>query len=208
MKYLESVISGFNLATQSGPLCAEPLAGIAVVIESYEFLDDSNSSCLPGQILSLMKDSIHKGFLQWSPRLYLAYYTCELQTEAHSLGRVDGVLSRRKGRIISEDIKEGTALFTLTARLPVVESFGFVDEILKRTSGLAQPQLVFSGFAILNQDPFWVPTTEEELEDLGAIAERENVAKRYMENIRERKGLPIEKKVVEFAEKQRTLKAK
>ncbi|RUS22926.1 hypothetical protein BC937DRAFT_94923 [Endogone sp. FLAS-F59071] len=40
---------------------------------------------------------------------------------------------------------------------------------------------------MLDQDPFWVPTTEEELEDLGEKADRENLAKRYMENVRKRK---------------------
>ena len=42
-------------------------------------------------------------------------------------------------------------------------------------------------FELLDQDPFWVPTTEEELEDLGEKADRENVAKRYMDTVRRRK---------------------
>jgi ribosome assembly protein 1 len=79
-------------------------------------------------------------------------------------------------------------------------------EIRKRTSGAASPQLVFYGYEMLDIDPYWVPTTEEELEDLGEKADRENVARRYMDQVRKRKGLFVEKKVVESAEKQRTLK--
>ena len=59
---------------------------------------------------------------------------------------------------------------------------------------------------MLDKDPFWVPTTEEELEDLGEKADKENVAKVYMDSVRERKGLFVDRKIVEFAEKQRTLK--
>ena len=59
---------------------------------------------------------------------------------------------------------------------------------------------------MLDIDPYWVPTTEEELEDLGEKADRENVARRYMDQVRKRKGLSVEKNVVESAEKQRTLK--
>ena len=59
---------------------------------------------------------------------------------------------------------------------------------------------------MLDLDPFWVPTTEEELEDLGEKADRINIAKSYMDSVRERKGMFIDKKIVEFAEKQRTLK--
>lgn len=80
------------------------------------------------------------------------------------------------------------------------------SEIRKRTSGAASPQLVFHGYELLDQDPFWVPTTEEELEDLGEKADRENIARKYMDGVRSRKGLFVEKKVIEHAEKQRTLK--
>lgn len=61
-------------------------------------------------------------------------------------------------------------------------------------------------YEVLDQDPFWVPTTEEELEDLGDKADRVNVARVYMDNIRRRKGMTVDEKVVEAAEKQRTLK--
>ena len=61
-------------------------------------------------------------------------------------------------------------------------------------------------YELLDQDPFWVPTTEEELEDLGEKADRLNIAKGYMDTVRERKGMFVDRKIVEFAEKQRTLK--
>lgn len=45
-------------------------------------------------------------------------------------------------------MKEGTDVFIIKAVLPVAESFGFADEIRKRTSGLASPQLVFSHWEV------------------------------------------------------------
>lgn len=51
-----------------------------------------------------------------------------------------------------------------------------------------------------------MPTTEEELEDLGSTADKENVAKRYMDAVRTRKGMAVERKVVAGADKQRTRK--
>lgn len=75
--------------------------------------------------------------------------------------------------------------------LPVHNSFGFSDEIRKRTSGLAAPQLKFEGFEILDEDPFWVPRTEEEMEDLGEWADKENVAKALVDGVRARKGLLV-----------------
>ena len=92
------------------------------------------------------------------------------------LGKVYSVVARRKGRIVSEEMKEGTSFFTIRALLPVVESFGFADgksvpcglslgnaqvwigllEIRKRSSGAASPQLIFSGYGVSRQGLFHV----------------------------------------------------
>ena len=58
---------------------------------------------------------------------------------------------------------------------------------------------------VVDVDPFWVPTTEEEIMHYGEKADSENRARNYMNSVRERKGLKVDKKIVEHAEKQRTL---
>ncbi|WBW75154.1 GTPase Ria1 [Schizosaccharomyces osmophilus] len=210
----EYIATAFQISTQQGPLCAEPVQGICVSVESIEIENAEKDNELltignpqiPGQVISAVREAIKQGFLAWSPRLLLAMYSCDVQATAEVLGRVYGVVTKRRGRIVDEEMKEGTPFFVVKAVIPVVESFGFAVEILKRTSGAAYPQLIFHGFEMLDENPFWVPTTEEELEDLGELADRENIAKRYMLNVRRRKGLLVEQKVVEKAEKQRTLK--
>ncbi len=59
---------------------------------------------------------------------------------------------------------------------------------------------------MIPNDPFWVPSTEEELLHFGEKADSENLARRYVNAVRRRKGLSVEEKIVQFAEKQRTLK--
>ena len=59
---------------------------------------------------------------------------------------------------------------------------------------------------VIPNDPFWVPSTEEELLHFGDKADFDNIARRYMNNVRRRKGLPTDEKIVEHGEKQRTLK--
>jgi ribosome assembly protein 1 len=168
--------------------------------------EPQNMGRLTGEVIKSTRDSIRQGFLDWSPRLLLAMYSCEIQASAEVLGRVYAVITRRRGKIISESLLEPSPNFTILALLPVAESFGFSDEIRKRTSGAASPQLIFEGFEMLDEDPFWVPRTEEEIEDLGEKGDRENVAKRYVDTVRERKGLFVQRKVVEHGEKQKTLK--
>lgn len=57
-------------------------------------------------------------------------------------------------------------------------------------------------------DPFWAPSTEDELELYGDKGDSVNRAQSYMNSVRRRKGLAVSEKVVEFAEKQRTLSRK
>ena len=227
--FADTVAYAFQLATSQGPLCREPMQGVAVFIESIDYKpvqasrsespvegetinpDSSETGRLSGELIVAARESIRNAFLDWSPRILLAMYSCTIQATPEVLGRVYGVLTRRRGTIQSESLLEGTPYFTIEATMPVAESFGFSDEIRKRTSGLAQPMLRFAGFERLegedDVDPFWVPRTEEELEDLGTTGERENVAKKYVDSVRARKGLLVRgARGGRDANKQRTLK--
>ncbi|XP_071329087.1 elongation factor-like GTPase 1 isoform X2 [Trachinotus anak] len=253
-----SIISGFQLATLSGPMCEEPLMGVCFSIErwdiqssvppqnqdslkedsmSHQALAESkleggsetsaraegtaavpsqakfkpeaaSAGChgpVSGQLIAAMKEACRHAFQAQPQRLMAAMYTCEIMATAEVLGRVYGVLGKREGRVLHEEMKEGTDMFIIKAVLPVAESFGFADEIRKRTSGLASPQLVFSHWEVISSDPYWVPTTEEEYLHFGEKADSANQALKYMNAVRRRKGLYVEEKIVEHAEKQRTL---
>lgn len=58
---------------------------------------------------------------------------------------------------------------------------------------------------VIDVDPFWSPRTEEEYLHYGEKADSENRARKYMDQVRRRKGLMVQHKIVQFAEKQRTL---
>lgn len=99
-----------------------------------------------GSVISAVRDACRTGLLDWSPRLMLAMYTCDIQASSRLsihlstrwlkislgdvLGKVYAVVAKRRGRIVAEEMKEGTSLFNVTALLPVVESFGFADGML------------------------------------------------------------------------------
>uniref|UniRef100_A0A4W3GW42 Elongation factor-like 1 n=1 Tax=Callorhinchus milii TaxID=7868 RepID=A0A4W3GW42_CALMI len=224
----KSIISGFQLATLSGPVCEEPLMGVCFILEKWDMSKlqqlvytntetATHAICnsqavvadcygpFSGQLIATMKEACRFAFQAKPQRLMAAMYTCEIMATAEVLGRVYGVLSKRVGRVLQEEMKEGTEMFIINAVLPVAESFGFADEIRKRTSGLASPQLVFSHWEVIPSDPFWVPTTEEEYLHFGEKADTVNQARKYMNAVRKRKGLYVEEKIVEHAEKQRTL---
>lgn len=203
-----SIVSGFQLATAHGPLCAEPMTGVAFVVEEAEV---TPGRLISGQIISAVRKLCERVFRARPMRLVEAMYSVELHVTAELLGRLHAVLTQRRARVVSEDLKEGTPYFLVRAHLPVAESFGFAQLVRKRTSGVASPQLVFSHWETMQQDPYWRPTTEEELEEFGAAESGlvfPNLVRDLMHTVRVRKGLEIEKKIVEHAEKQRTLARK
>ncbi|ESO00697.1 hypothetical protein HELRODRAFT_187216 [Helobdella robusta] len=265
--YDRSVINGFQMAVDAGPMCEEPMHGVCFVVEEWsrkmeedngndeeEKNDDdcgdekkngdghedftlvngknSNESdeienqkskntrqantTTPaavkknrsdfGSLLSSVKECCRKAFEMQPQRLMWAMYTCVIQATSEVLGKMYGVLGKRHGRILSEELREGSNEFEVTSVLPVVESFGFADEFRKKTSGYAIPQLTFTHWTVIDIDPYWVPTTEEEYIHFGEKADSGNLARMYMNLVRKRKGLQVLEKLVEFGEKQRTLK--
>jgi translation elongation factor EF-G len=64
---------------------------------------------------------------------------------------VYAVLGKRRARVLKEEMREGTAMFTVHAHMPFAESFGFADELRRKTSGAASPQLVLSHWEALQE---------------------------------------------------------
>ena len=213
--YNHNVVYGFQLACQAGPLCEEPLRGVCFILRGWSYAAAEGERVAPddepspvgvaqvgtdtygpfsGQLISTVKEGCRRAFLAQPSRLMSAMYTCNILATAEVLGRLYAVLGRRNGRVCAEEMREGSTVFSVQAVVPVAESFGFAEEVRKRTSGLASPQLVFSHwevrarergreliclhFQVIPNDPFWVPSSEEELLHFGEKADSENLARR------------------------------
>eukprot|EP00911_Craspedida_sp_UC1_P002980 UC1_evm1s2177 len=207
-RFVSSVQVGFQIVTQAGPLCEEPLQGVCFHLEAVDIAPADRAGApdpqFSGSVISAAREACRQAFLAQPARLVSAMYACDLVMSSASLGRVYDVLARRRGRVLSEEMKEGTDSFLIRAVLPVAQSFGFASELRKRTGGLAVPQLIFSHWETIQEDPFWVPTTEEELTHYGEIGDAPNAAREQMDAVRRRKGLRVEEKLVEHGAKQRT----
>ncbi|KAI1730797.1 elongation factor tu GTP binding domain-containing protein [Ditylenchus destructor] len=135
-----------------------------------------------------------------------AMYKLLVQTSEQALGKAQTVLAQRRAKVIGEEVNEMSGLFEITAYMPVVESFSFCEQLRKGTSGLASAQMEFSHWQLIDEDPFWQPTTEDEIEEYGIKGDSINQARLYMDAVKRRKGLPIDEVIIVSAEKQRNLK--
>jgi ribosome assembly protein 1 len=135
-------------------------------------------------------------------------YLCDLMIDgSENLGKAYGVLSKRRADILREEIKEGSYVYSVQALLPAVESIGFVEgtsnsnvslnrityfklpDMFAKTSGAAHSQLQYWGWKVLNEDPNFVPLTEEEIEQYGdnIVAIGVNIARKHVDAVRRRK---------------------
>ena len=68
----------------------------------------------------------------------------QVATSSEALSGVYAALGRRRSRILSEDMREGSDTFIIKSFLPVEASFGFAAEIRRRGKGAESPSLMFS----------------------------------------------------------------
>lgn len=88
--FADKISYAFQLATAQGTLCNEPVQGIAVILEevTVSLSTDDDSSArerlgrLTGEVIKTVQQGIKQGFLDWSPRLLLAMYSCEIQASS------------------------------------------------------------------------------------------------------------------------------
>lgn len=85
----DKVTYAFQLATNQGPLCNEPVQGVGVIIEDVTVTaaeEDASArdrlGRLTGEVIKTVQQAIRQGFLDWSPRLMLAMYSCEIQASS------------------------------------------------------------------------------------------------------------------------------
>jgi len=236
-----SAVAGFQLAMRAGALCEEPIRGVLVILEGVEIAmkkkkhvrtssssspkDDNVVSSLfqsakplsGGMIVAALRSGIRCALLTRPARLVEGHLRLTLHSSFTGLGPLYAVLTKRRGKVISDDMVDGTDLIRITASIPQAESFHLSPELLEESSGeVTAPELVFSHWGILEEDPFWIPTSLEEREDYGEIIMNgdsstglDNNALKYIRMVRGRKGLLVDSsKIVVAAEKQRTLARK
>lgn len=106
--FSDKISYAFQLATAQGPLCNEAVQGIAVFLEEVTIapsMDDESTTGdklgrLTGEVIKTVQQAIRQGFLDWSPRLLLAIYSCEIQAS----GKPASFLSRSVKKLLLSNI--------------------------------------------------------------------------------------------------------
>ncbi|MEN2999589.1 MAG: elongation factor EF-2 [Acidilobaceae archaeon] len=161
----DTIVAGFRLALKEGPLAAEPVRGLKVVLHDAMIHEDPAHRG-PGQLYPATRNGIWAGVLTARPTLLEPIQKLDIRLPMDAVSSVAGLLSKKRGRIL-DMTTHGTAA-RLTAEVPIGESFDLAGELRGATAGRAFWGTEFSR---------WAPVPDSLLDEL-------------IKAIRKRKGLP------------------
>lgn len=190
-----SVVAGFKLAADAGPLAEEPLHRVRFELRHFAKANDAS----PGAVMTTTKKCCRAALLA-SPGLRLVepYLDCELRcADPDQVGKMYALVHKRRGNVVEEQYDDQSD-FVATISLPALEAIGFANELLHWTSGAATlSSMRFDEYKLEPEDPFWQPTTLDEREEHGEDLAKHNRPRKLINAVRDRKGLRTELLVVQ-----------
>jgi elongation factor 2 len=163
----DNIISGFHWTCRTGPLCEEPLREVKVELLNAQIHDDPKHR-EPQQVMRAISRAILGSALTAKPLLLEPIYKINVSVPNQWFGTCSNILTRRRGKILTTEHRG--ALTVIAGYIPVTETFGLSAEMRSATSGHAFWQCTF---ALWKKIP-------------------KNVATEVIEQIRRRRGLPLE----------------
>jgi len=168
----DSMVSGFIQTTSAGIIAEECCRGIRYNLMDIVLHADAIHRGA-GQVMPPMKRAIYACQIRSDPALLEPVYICDITVPQHALSGVYSTLNQKRGVIEGKEDRAGTPLCIIKAFLPVLESFGFAQELRQATSGQAFPQMIFSHWQLL----------------AGDVYEEGSFVNKVVKEIRTRKGL-------------------
>ncbi|KIM39451.1 hypothetical protein M413DRAFT_446956 [Hebeloma cylindrosporum] len=152
-----SSIAAFQWATKEGVLCEEKMHGVRLNILDV-FMNSGAIHRGGGQIISTMRRAVYGASLFAQPTIQEPMYFVEIQFPETDLTMVTSCLQRRRARVLSEEQRQSlmteTLKYTITASLPIIESFGFHAEIHATSKGRASVGMMLDKWECIPGSPY------------------------------------------------------
>ncbi|CAO4369144.1 unnamed protein product [Caenorhabditis nigoni] len=189
----ESLVQGFQWATREGPLCEEPIRQV-----KFKLLDATIAS-EPlyrggGQMIPTARRCAYSAFLMATPRLMEPYYSVEVVAPADCVAAVYTVLAKRRGHVTTDAPMPGSPMYTISAYIPVMDSFGFETDLRIHTQGQAFCMSAFHHWQLVPGDPLDKSIIIKTLD----VQPTPHLAREFMIKTRRRKGLSEDVSVNKF----------
>ncbi|HWC25975.1 MAG TPA: elongation factor G [Solirubrobacteraceae bacterium] len=140
-EFIPAVEKGVEEALETGVKAGYPMVDVRVRLVDGKYHDTDSSEIAFKVAGSLaLKEAARRA----KPVLLEPVFAVEVVTPEDFLGEVIGDLNRRRGRIEGQE-RRGNAL-AVTARVPLSEMFGYVNDLRSNTQGRASYTMQFDGY--------------------------------------------------------------
>ena len=140
-EFIPAVEKGVEEALDTGVKAGYPMVDVRVTLVDGKYHDTDSSEIAFKVAGSLaFKEAARRA----KPVLLEPVFAVEVVTPEDFLGEVIGDLNRRRGRIEGQE-RRGNAL-VVTARVPLSEMFGYVNDLRSNTQGRASYTMQFDGY--------------------------------------------------------------
>ncbi len=143
---MELVGDAFDEAMSKGPLAAEKVAGLKVVLMDAKLHEDTIHRG-PAQIIPAVRDGIYGAMCQAQRVLLEPMQKVFISVPPDYTGAVISLITQRRGNIV--EMGQDGADSTILAKCPVADMFGFTADIRGATQGRAIWSTENAGFEVL-----------------------------------------------------------
>jgi len=163
----ELIIQAFEEATKDGPLARENMMGVKVYLVDAVLHEDAVHRG-PAQVIPAVKRAIYAAFLSADPYLLEPKMLVTIKAPEQYMGGIQREIQSRRGQILETDFEDD--LIVIKAKIPTKEMSGFANALRSAAQGRVTWAYQFAGYE----------RVPKELQD------------KFIQEIRERKGLPPE----------------
>jgi len=140
---IESVIDGWKLIIDGGPLAKEPMMKTKVVLHDAKIHVD-NVHRGPGQIYPAVRHGVHDAMQKAGATMLEPIQTHMIEAPVEFMGAVTQLIGSKRG--VLEDVQQEPEGVTIKARIPVNEMIGWSNDLRSATEGRGVSSLMDQNF--------------------------------------------------------------
>jgi elongation factor 2 len=140
---IESIMEGWRLVVNGGPLAKEPLTKVKLVLHDAKLHVDHMHRG-PAQIYPAVRNGMHDAMKQAQPGLLEPIQTHMIEAPLDYMGKVTNLVSSKRGVLL--DVEQVSGQVIVKAQIPVAEMIGWSNDLRSTTEGRGISSLMDQNF--------------------------------------------------------------
>lgn len=146
---IDSIMDGFKLVVDGGPLAKEPLTKVKVVLHDAKLHSDHMHRG-PAQIYPSVRKGIYESMQKAKSGLLEPIQTHQIEAPLDYMGKITALISQKRGNL--DNVDQDEAGVTIKASIPVSEMIGWSNDLRSITEGRGVSSLIDQHFKKLPSD--------------------------------------------------------